>query len=167
MMKLFAELWTGLRTSTRNVEGPRTSNSYHYSWVSQGEVTILLEPNWELDLWTKGQLTKPTVVQKETIVKTSLQQEGNQMNKYPNAFLFSFLDLLSGLPLTSPSEAREQGSWEMIPFVDVGISRDRTEYRRVGNNGDGCKITSPVISEENSHLYLEWSKRPLRNKRPY
>lgn len=53
----------------------------------QEKETVLLEPIWKLDPWKKDQLTEAVATEKATIVKTSLQQEGSQGNKYPDMFL--------------------------------------------------------------------------------
>lgn len=104
-MKPFAEFGAGLRTSIRNVEGPRTSKVTTVGLENQGEETILLDPKWELDPWKKGQLTKSMVVKEDTTVKTSEQHEGSHWKKFSNAFLF--------LPLESPDRPPiDQPKWQ-------------------------------------------------------
>lgn len=62
---------------------------------TQGEETIL--DQLRARTMEEGPTDKSYGCRGGHTVKTSLQHEGNQRKKYPNAFLFSFLDLLIDL----------------------------------------------------------------------
>lgn len=104
-----AELWAGLRTSASDVEGPRTSNSYHHRFRKSREGNNITGSQLRARSKEEGLIDKCYVVEVATVVKTSPQQEGSQRNIYLIIFLFSLLlsDLLPGFSSTNPSGSQK------------------------------------------------------------
>lgn len=98
----------------------------------QEKETVLLKPSWKLDPWKKDQLTEAVAIEKGTRVKTSLQQDGSQGNKYSDVFLFCS-DLLPNLLSTNPNGSQGEQSWVM-PYINVGISGNGARHRSAKNN---------------------------------
>ena len=112
------ELWAGLRTSASDVEGPRTSNSYHHRFRESREGNNITGAQLRVRSKEEGLIDKRYIVEVATVVKTSPQQEGRQRNIYLIVFLFS--SQISYRVSHQPTQvaARKQRSW-VIPFIDL------------------------------------------------
>lgn len=65
------ELWARLRTSTSEVEGPRTSNSYHYRFRESEERNNITAAQLRTRSRHEGPIDKSYIVKVSAVAKTS------------------------------------------------------------------------------------------------